>query len=296
MVSNEDQNALLEVLGRIATALEAMQPPVQPRPDFEAATAFRWHPAKAAPANSRQIQSSGTFEPLKLDALALEDILGVDEQKARLMANTQAFARGRWANHALLWGARGMGKSSLVKSIVKSITDEGISIKLIEVSRAALNHLDQLVGFLSEQPFRYILFCDDFAFEDGDERYRSLKSSLDGSVASRHQNILIYATSNRRHLLSRDLGENAGTTATNPGDEVDERISLSDRFGLWLGFPACDQATYLSIVERHAANFQIALSRDELRDLALKWARTRGARSGRVAYQFVIDLASQTDR
>lgn len=246
------------------------------------------------------------LKPLSMvNRLPLDLLLGIDRTKAILLENTRRFARGLPANNALLWGARGMGKSSLVKSLhghlVKTLTPQDTSLQgsnarvleLIEVSRTDIASLGALNELLSARPAQCLIYCDDLSFDYDDGAYKSLKTILDGGLAGRPDNVLFYATSNRRHLMPRHMMENEAGSAINPGEAVEEKLSLSDRFGLWLGFHKCDQETYLRMIEAYASYFGLDFPRANWRAAALEWQVTRGARSGRVAWQFFQDLAGQ---
>jgi hypothetical protein len=221
---------------------------------------------------------------------------GIDRMRDTLIENTERFAKGLPANNALLWGARGMGKSSLVKaahaSVDRSCGKPG-QLKLIEIHREDIESLPVLMAMLRDKPFRFIVFCDDLSFDGDDTSYKSLKAVLEGGIEGRPENVILYATSNRRHLMSRDMMENERSTAINPGEAVEEKVSLSDRFGLWLGFHKCSQDEFLAMVDGYVTHFRIPADPEELRREALEWATTRGARSGRVAWQFVQDLAGR---
>ena len=222
---------------------------------------------------------------------------GIDRVRDMLMENTERFARGLPANNALLWGARGMGKSSLVKAAHASVNagvgkDNG-TLKLIEIHREDIESLPELMAILRDAPYRFIVFCDDLSFDGDDTSYKSLKAVLEGGIEGRPENVILYATSNRRHLMSRDMMENERSTAINPGEAVEEKVSLSDRFGLWLGFHKCSQDEFLAMVEGYVKHFRIPVKADDMRREALEWATTRGSRSGRVAWQYVQDLAGR---
>jgi uncharacterized protein len=278
--------ALNAKLDRIAEALSRLAPASAESPDFSPAECFVWEPA----------QSSLT--PVKkVNRVELKLIRGVDHVRDILVDNTQRFASGLPANNTLLWGARGMGKSSLVKAVhadVSAALKPGEQpLKLIEIHREDINTLPKLMSVLRGQAFRFILFCDDLSFDMGDTSYKSLKAALEGGVEGRPDNVVFYATSNRRHLLPRDMIENERSTSINPYETVEEKVSLSDRFGLWLGFHKCSQDEYLDMVESYAAHYGLQIEADALRGGALEWATTRGSRSGRVAYQFIQDLAGR---
>ena len=224
---------------------------------------------------------------------------GIDRMRDVLVENTERFARGLPANNALLWGARGMGKSSLVKAVHASVNaaqrrkgSNGL-LKLVEIHREDIESLPDLMALMRGAPYRFIVFCDDLSFEAEDTSYKSLKAMLEGGIEGRPDNVVFYATSNRRHLMARDMMENERSTAINPGEAVEEKVSLSDRFGLWLGFHRCSQDEFLAMVEGYVAHYRIALPREHIHREALEWATTRGARSGRVAWQYVQDLAGR---
>ncbi len=268
---------------RIAAALERLAPPPRPPLDFTAADAFLWHAERA--------ELTGVPVVARVE-LAL--LIGIDRQAGILLDNTRRFATGLPANNALLWGARGMGKSSLVKAVhaaVNAETDGGLA--LVEIQRDDIASLPVLLDVLRAQPRRSLILVDDLSFDHDDTSYKSLKAVLDGGIEGRPANVLFYATSNRRHLMARDMIENERSTAINPGEAVEEKVSLSDRFGLWLGFHACDQATYFAMVERYAQHFGLAIDTEALHAQAVEWAMTRGSRSGRVAWQFIQDLSGR---
>ena len=273
---------------RIAAALERLAPAALFNPDFEAADAFVWHPPgrRLAPIT-------------RVNRVEMSLLKGIDRVRDLLLENTERFARGLPANNALLWGARGMGKSSLVKAVHATVnaaagTKSAPSrLKLIEIHREDIESLPDLMGLTRATPHRCILFCDDLSFDAEDTSYKSLKAVLEGGIEGRPDNVVFYATSNRRHLMPRDMMENERATAINPGEAVEEKISLSDRFGLWLGFHRCSQDEYLAMVEAYVARYGIAFGGEQLSREALEWATTRGARSGRVAWQYVQDLAGR---
>jgi predicted AAA+ superfamily ATPase len=277
-----------EVLQRIAAALERLAPPPPAAPDLQAADAFIWHPQGARLAPVRRVN--------RVDMSLLK---GIDRMRDTLVENTERFARGLPANNALLWGARGMGKSSLVKaahaSVNAALGSRSGALKLIEIHREDIESLPDLMGLLRGSDYRFIVFCDDLSFDADDTTYKSLKAVLEGGIEGRPDNVILYATSNRRHLLSRDMMENERSTAINPGEAVEEKVSLSDRFGLWLGFHKCSQDEYLAMVEGYVGHWKIPLRGEDLRRDALEWATTRGARSGRVAWQYVQDLAGRLE-
>jgi len=276
---------LLPLLTRIAHALERLAPPPAAKPDFSAADAFVW-------------QASGIFQPVpKVNRVEMALLKGIDRMRDTLHENTERFARGLPANNALLWGARGMGKSSLVKAVHAQINSElageGKVLKLVEIHREDIETLPALMTHLRASPLPFIVFCDDLSFDADDTSYKSLKAVLEGGIEGRPANVIFYATSNRRHLLPRDMMENERSTAINPGEAVEEKVSLSDRFGLWLGFHRCSQDEYLDMVFGYAKHYGIDAPQEDIRAQALEWAITRGARSGRTAWQYVQDLAGR---
>jgi len=279
-------NPLGDVLERIAGALERLAPRAPDLPDFSAAEAFVWH------------AGSGRLLPVQnVNRVALPLLKGIDRARDTLLENTGRFAAGLPANNALLWGARGMGKSSLVKAahaVVAAEQPEGApALKLIEIHREDVETLPALMALLRDRPERFILFCDDLSFDSGDTSYKSLKAALEGGIEGRPDNVVFYATSNRRHLLPRDMIENERSTAINPSEAVQEKVSLSDRFGLWLGFHNCSQDEFLAMAAGYIEYFRVPAEAAEWQPLALEWATTRGSRSGRVAWQFVQDLAGR---
>jgi predicted AAA+ superfamily ATPase len=278
---------LTELLTRIATALERLAPPPPPPIDLSAAEGFVWQPAEQRLLPVPQIAR-----------VALDLIQGVDQQKQMVLENTARFARGFPANNAMLWGARGMGKSSLVKAAhaavaAESRADGASPLKLIEIHRDDLRTLPELLNLLRGRAERCVILCDDLSFEREDADYKALKSVLDGGIEGRPANVLFYATSNRRHLMPREMIDNERATAINPGEAVEEKVSLSDRFGLWIGFHTCDQPTFFAMVEGYAAAFALPIEREALRAGAVEWSVTRGGRSGRVAWQYIQDLAGR---
>ena len=269
-------------LRRIADALERMSPAPLEAPDFAEAEAFLWH------------TSPDQLEPIaNVSRVDLDLLVGIDRSRDTLLENTLRFARGLSANNALLWGARGMGKSSLVKAVHAHINAQGLPLKVIELQREDLPSVTRLLVLLRGAPYRFLLFCDDLSFSHDDQHYKSLKAVLDGGIAGRPENVIFYATSNRRHLMPRDMIENERSSAINPGEAVEEKVSLSDRFGLWLGFHPCDQDQYLSMIEGYCTAHGIKVDPEVLRAEAVEWQATRGSRSGRVAWQFFLDLASR---
>jgi hypothetical protein len=273
-----------DMLTRIAAALERLAPAPPPAADFAAAEAFVWYPEGRKLAAVRRVN--------RVDMSLLK---GIDRVRDLLVENTERFARGLPANNALLWGARGMGKSSLVKAAHAAIgaAHPAGGLKLIEIHREDIESLPELMGLLRNARQRFIVFCDDLSFDAEDTSYKSLKTMLEGGIEGRPENVIFYATSNRRHLMARDMMENERSTAINPGEAVEEKVSLSDRFGLWLGFHRCSQDEYLAMIEAYIAHYRVPFAGPELRREALEWATTRGARSGRVAWQYVQDLAGR---
>ena len=279
-----DADPKQSILTRIAQALERMSPPPTGRLEPTGADAFVWQ------ADRETLQPVPNVNRVDLDLLR-----GIDRQTDQLYANTERFARGLPANNALLWGARGMGKSSLVKAVHAAVNEtvDGQPLALIEIHREEIPTLPRLLHGLSGSERRCLLFCDDLSFDLQDSSYKSLKAVLEGGVEGRPDNVLFYATSNRRHLMPRDMIENERSSAINPSEAVEEKVSLSDRFGLWLGFHNCDQETYLAMVEGYAERYGLKLDRETLHAEAKEWATTRGARSGRVAWQYIQDLAGR---
>lgn len=280
----EPAHTLLPVLTRIAEALERQAPPKPPAPDLGAADAFVWHPLPVP-----------RLAPVaKVAAVDIVLLKGVEQQKRILLDNTLRFARGLPANNAMLWGARGMGKSSLVKAAHAQANAENPgSLALIEIHREDIRTLPELLNILRAETRRCLVFCDDLSFEREDADYKALKSVLDGGIEGRPANVLFYATSNRRHLMPRDMIENESRGAIHGQESVEEKVSLSDRFGLWIGFHNCDQDTFFAMIEGYAASFALPISTADLHKAAVEWSVTRGGRSGRVAWQFVQDMAGR---
>jgi uncharacterized protein len=271
------------LLERIAGALERMAPPPPLEPDFSSAEAFVWQ------------SSPEGFSPVtRVNRVSLALLKSISTMRDTLLANTLRFAQGFPANNALLWGARGMGKSSLVKAVHAEVRAQiGTDLKLLEIHREDIGTLPRCLHYLRDQPYRFIIFCDDLSFDADDTSYKSLKAVLEGGIEGRPENVLFYATSNRRHLLPRDMMENERSTAINPYEAVEEKVSLSDRFGLWIGFHNCAQADYLEMVCAYASYFGLKLERKQMEKESLAWAMARGSRSGRVAWQFIQDLAGR---
>lgn len=291
MTVADDGQQLLSQLTRIADALDRMAPPLT---GFAAMTgdAFVWEPAPGAPGGQ-----GGFPRPVTaVSRVPLAFLRGIGQQTEILLRNTRQFAAGGSANNALLWGARGMGKSSLVKAIHADVlAEQPGSVALVEMHRDDLESLPQLLRYLRQAQRRAILFCDDLSFDGQDAAYKSLKAVLDGGLEGRPDSVLVYATSNRRHLMPREMIENERANAINPDEAVQEKVSLSDRFGLWLGFYPCNQDTYLAMVNGYAQAIGLPLDEPALRAIAIEWAQTRGARSGRVAMQLIHDLAGRYD-
>src|SRR5579859_2312797 len=273
-----------DALERIAGALERLAPAPLAAMDFATAEAFVWHP------EGRRLTAVRRVNRVEMSLLK-----GIDRVRDLLVENTERFARGLPANNALLWGARGMGKSSLVKAAHAAIgaAHPAPGLKLIEIHREDIESLPELMAMLRNAPQRFIVFCDDLSFDAEDTSYKSLKTMLEGGIEGRPDNAIFYATSNRRHLMAREMLENERSTAINPGEAVEEKVSLSDRFGLWLGFHRCSQDEYLAMVKGYCSHFGIKLVEEELEREALEWSTTRGSRSGRVAWQFTQELAGR---
>lgn len=285
-MTNTTTDPTFALLQRIADALDRIAPAAMAKTDFDAADAFVWHTAPAR------------CEPVpRVNRVDMELLQGIDRVRDQLVENTARFARGLPANNALLWGARGMGKSSLVKAahahVNASATQDGARLKLVEIHREDIESLPDLMSRMRGSRHRFIVFCDDLSFDADDTSYKSLKAVLEGGIEGRPDNVIFYATSNRRHLLPRDMMENERSTAINPGEAVEEKVSLSDRFGLWLGFHKCSQDEYLAMVAGYVAHHGLSVQEETWRPEALEWATTRGARSGRTAWQYVQDLAGR---
>ncbi len=276
-------NRLVELATRIAEALERLAPPPPPPLDLGSAEAFVWHPS---PAHLAPVP--------RVSRVEMELLKGVERQKQILLDNTRRFAQGFPANNAMLWGARGMGKSSIVKAIHAVVAREvGGTLALIEIHREDIRTLPDLLNMLRGQTRRCLILCDDLSFEREDADYKALKSVLDGGIEGRPDNVLFYATSNRRHLMPRDMIENERSTAINPNEAIEEKVSLSDRFGIWLGFHNCDQDTFFAMIDGYAAAMKLPISTEDLHAQAVEWSMTRGGRSGRVAWQFIQDVAGR---
>ena len=281
-----NETEIAPVLLRIADALERLAPVNGTTNDLNAAAAFVWH------------AEDEWLEPVvNVNRIDLSLLQGIARQRDTLLQNTNRFADGLPANNALLWGARGTGKSSLVKAVHASITRESPGrLKLIEIHREDIPSLPRLLSILRTSPQRCVLFCDDLSFDTDDSSYKSLKAVLEGGIEGRPDNVLFYATSNRRHLMPRDMIENERSTSISPAEAVEEMVSLSDRFGLWLGFHNCDQETFFAMIKSYAGHYGLEVPEDQLKAEAIEWSMTRGARSGRVAWQFIQELAGRLGR
>jgi uncharacterized protein len=284
-----DEKALLARLDRLAEALDRLAPPAPAAPDFKGAEAFVWQAAPEAFLPVAHVNR----QPLAL-------LKGIDRAAEQLLDNTRRFAQGLPANNALLWGARGMGKSSLVKAAHAEVRRElGLGtkgkpdLKLVEIHREDIASLPACLAYMRQAPGAFIVFCDDLSFDKDDTSYKSLKAVLEGGIEGRPTNVVFYATSNRRHLMPRDMMENERSTAINPSEAVEEKVSLSDRFGLWLGFHNASQDEYLDMVRSYASHHKLKIKDADMTRDALEWSMTRGARSGRVAWQFIQDLAGR---
>jgi predicted AAA+ superfamily ATPase len=273
--------AAMALLTRIAEALERLAPAPPSAPNFSAASAYVWRAGR-----------DDFLAVAKVNRVEMTLLEGIERQRDLLFANTKRFAQGLPANNALLWGARGMGKSSLVKAVHAELSGSG-TLKLIEIHREDIESLPRLLALLRDTPYRFIVFCDDLSFDGPETSYKSLKTALEGGIEGRPANVVFYATSNRRHLVPRDMMENERSSAINPGEAVEEKVSLSDRFGLWLGFHNCSQDEYLAMVFGYARHHGLEAPDETIRAEALEWSITRGARSGRVAWQYIQDLAGR---
>ena len=279
------KGGLEAVQTRMAAALERLAPGAVQTEAPAAGDAFVWEPAQG-----------GLVAVAEVAGIPLTLLKGIDSARDTLLENTRRFADGLPANNALLWGARGMGKSSLVKAAHGAVNEKrkgGARLVLVEIHREEIASLPLLLRLLRASKRRFLLYCDDLSFDKDDTSYKSLKAALEGGIEGRPANVLFYATSNRRHLMPREMMDNERATAINPGEAVEEKVSLSDRFGLWLGFHNCGQDDYLMMIESYAAHFGLKMERGKLHARALEWSATRGARSGRVAWQFIQDLAGE---
>ena len=271
-------------LDQIVGALERLSPPPNQYPSFENHDAFVWN---TAPDHLKPV--------IQVSRVELDLLVGIDRARDILLENTLKFSEGLSANNALLWGARGMGKSSLIKAVHQKVIHQGKSLKIVELQREDLSSVSRLLDILRTSSQRFLLFCDDLSFSHDDQHYKSLKAVLDGGLEGRPENVLFYATSNRRHLMPRDMIENEKSSSINPSEAVEEKVSLSDRFGLWLGFHPCTQDEYLEMIARYCKAYELSLDFDFIKAQAIEWQATRGARSGRVAWQFFVDLAAKTN-
>jgi uncharacterized protein len=281
-VADKDFKAIADRLDQLIGLIARAVPAAGQAPDFDVAGAFVWHP-----------DGHGLQPVTKVSRIDLSLLKGIDHMRDILVENTERFARGLPANNVLLWGARGMGKSSLIKAVHAGVSRDERPLKLIEIHREDIETLPELMALVRDQAHRFVLFCDDLSFDGDDASYKSLKAALEGGIEGRPDNVVFYATSNRRHLLPRDMAENERSTAINPYEAVEEKVSLSDRFGLWLGFHKCSQDEYLEMVRGYVDHYRLDVEADTLTAEALEWATTRGARSGRVAWQFIQDLAGR---
>ena len=283
-MSEYDFEKIKVSLAQIAEAMERLSPPPIQYPDFENNNAFVW---SVSPDHLKPVP--------KVSKIKLELLVGIDRVRDILLENTLQFSKGLSANNALLWGSRGMGKSSLIKAIHQKIIAKGLSLKIVELQRDDLPSVARLLNILRDTSERFLLFCDDLSFSHDDQHYKSLKAVLDGGLEGRPENVLFYATSNRRHLMPRDMIENEKSSSINPSEAVEEKVSLSDRFGLWLGFHPCSQDEYLEMIARYCNEYGMSRNLDSIKSQAIEWQATRGARSGRVAWQFFVDLAARNE-
>ena len=282
MTEKNELELLAPMLTRMAEALERIAPSYQFPDNLEDAQGYIWE------AQLRKLQKIEEIERLPLSCLE-----GIEQQKQQLLENSRAFAKGLRANNALLWGARGTGKSSLLKAVHGALLSEGLDCAIVEVQREDIQDLPYIMQVLKQSNRRFILFCDDLAFEEADSSYKSLKAVLEGGLSGRPDNIVFYATSNRRHLMPRQMIDNERGSAINPSEAIEEKISLSDRFGLWIGFHSVDQETYLTMIETYMAFYKLPVELEQVKSEALTWCIGRGHRSGRTAYQFIIHLAGK---
>ncbi|HVY51018.1 MAG TPA: ATP-binding protein [Devosia sp.] len=283
-MTDETLTQIAASLERIARRLEALGPgPEADGPLLGSADAYHWDAA-----------ASRLVAVPRVSRVPFGLLKGIDNVRDTLLANTEQFARGLGANNALLWGARGMGKSSLVKAVHAEVAGHvGGRLILVEISREDIESLPRLMRMIAAEPARFIIFCDDLSFDKDETSYKSLKAILEGGLEGRPENAIFYATSNRRHMMPREMIDNERATAINPGEAIEEKVSLSDRFGLWLGFHNCDQPTYLEMIRGYCDAYGLEIDDETLAAQAIEWSQTRGARSGRVAIQFVRDLAGR---
>ena len=281
---NKTNDNITDLLTRVADALERLAPPALPQARLEPAMGYVWD------------NHSGRCQPVPaISRMPLETLRGIDSQIAALYENTKAFAQGKLANNALLWGARGTGKSSVIKAVHGRLQEEGHAVAIVEIAREDIADLPKLMTYLGNQSGRYIVFCDDLAFEGAESSYKALKAALEGGLAGKPSNIVFYASSNRRHLMARQMIDNERSSAINPSEAVEEKISLSDRFGLWIGFHSIDQEGYLAIIRTYIDHYHLPVRFEDIRLEALQWAMGRGHRSGRTAFQYIIQLAAKLD-
>ncbi len=282
MTEKNELELLAPMLTRMAEALERIAPSYKFPDNLEDAQGYIWE------AQLRKLQKIDEIERLPLSCLE-----GIEQQKQQLLENSRAFASGLKANNALLWGARGTGKSSLLKAVHGALLSEGLDCAIVEVQREDIQDLPYIMQVLKQSNRRFILFCDDLAFEEADSSYKSLKAVLEGGLSGRPDNIVFYATSNRRHLMPRHMIDNERGSAINPSEAIEEKISLSDRFGLWIGFHSVDQETYLTMIKTYVTFYKLPVELEQVKSEALTWCIGRGHRSGRTAYQFIIHLAGK---
>lgn len=279
-----DNDHILPLLNRIADALDRLAPAAMPKTDLTACEGYMW-----------DSQSARCVPIPRISRLPSSVLKGISSQSAKLYENTEAFAMGKLANNALLWGARGTGKSSLIKAVHGDLCAKGYDLRIVEIAREDIGDLPVLMSYLETQKARFIVFCDDLAFDAAESSYKALKAALEGGLSGRPSNIVFYASSNRRHLMARSMIENERSSAITPSEAVEEKVSLSDRFGLWIGFHSLDQDGYLAIIEGYIDHYQLPTTIEDMRQNALQWAMERGNRSGRTAHQYIIQLAAELD-
>ena len=279
-----DNDQILPLLNRIADALDRLAPAAMPHSDLTASEGYMW-----------DSKTARCVAIPRISRLHLSVLKGISSQSEKLYENTEAFARGKLANNALLWGARGTGKSSLIKAVHGDLCAKGHDLRIVEIAREDIGDLPILMSYLETQKARFIVFCDDLAFDAAESSYKALKAALEGGLSGRPSNIVFYASSNRRHLMARSMIENERSSAINPSEAVEEKVSLSDRFGLWIGFHSLDQDGYLAIIEGYIDHYQLPTTIEDIRQNALQWAMERGNRSGRTAHQYIIQLAAELD-
>ena len=279
-----DNEQILPLLTRIADALDRLAPAPMPETPLTTSEGYMW-----------DSKSAQCVAIPKIRRLPLSVLKGISSQSEKLYENTEAFAMGKLANNALLWGARGTGKSSLIKAVHGDLCAKGHDLRIVEIAREDIGDLPVLMSYLETQKARFIVFCDDLAFDAAESSYKALKAALEGGLSGRPSNIVFYASSNRRHLMARSMIENERSSAINPSEAVEEKVSLSDRFGLWIGFHSLDQDGYLAIIEGYIDHYQLPTTLEDIRQDALQWAMERGNRSGRTAHQYIIQLAAELD-